>query len=291
MEKISVVIPVYNGEAYLRQCVESVLNQTYQNLEVIIINDGSKDSTALICEQLRQEDSRIRVLHKPVNQGIGAGRNSSLELATGDYLVFVDSDDWIDPNHVMDLYDLMKRMDSDVAIANFTQYFEDTGKYNIHITADDYYEEVYTPQEWFKFQYGHGNNLSLCFTVPWGKMYKRSLFETILYYTDGFGEDDRTTWKIYLMADKIAYMHRSSYLYRVNSESMTQTTKVSTVFHVGPIAERLEVLSLLGFDLTEEIKAYKWRAQINRDDKLRNGDVKAYKDLEFRMKLLEKYKR
>ncbi|MFD0845893.1 glycosyltransferase family 2 protein [Streptococcus saliviloxodontae] len=291
METVSVIIPVYNGEKYLRQCVESVLKQTYSQLEIIIINDGSKDKTALICEQLRHQDERIRVFHKPANEGLGAGRNTSLDLATGDYIIFVDSDDWIDPNHIEDLYQLLKRTDSDIAIANFTQYFEENGSYNIHLTEADYYEAVYSPQDWFAFQYGHGHNLSLCFTVPWCKMYKRSIFDTIRYYTDGFGEDDRTTWKTYLMADKIAYMHRSSYVYRVNATSMTQTADQGTVFQVGPIAERLEVLSLLGFDLSKEIAAYKWRAQINRDSKLKDGDMKAYRDLEFRMRLIEKYKR
>lgn len=291
MELVSVIVPVYNGEKYLRQCVESIIKQDYDNLEIILINDGSKDGSALLCEQLRHEDSRIRVVHKRQNEGLGAARNTSLEVARGEYIVFVDADDWIDPNHVSDLYDLMQRTDSDVAISNFTQYIEDEGRYNLHIGPQDYYEKVFTPQEWFAYQYGVGNNLSLCFTVPWSKMYKRKLFEYVLYPTDGFGEDDRTTWKLYLAADKIAYMHRSSLIYRVNASSMTQVADQSTIFSVIPVAERLEVLSLLGFDLSKEIAAYQWRGTINRDSKLRQGDVKAYKDLEFRLRMMEKYRK
>lgn len=289
MEKISVVVPVYNGEKYLKMCVESIMKQTYSQLEILIINDGSTDGTALLIEQLRAQDSRIRVLHKKQNEGIGAARNSALDMVTGDYLAFIDSDDWMDPNHIEDLYGLLTRTNSDVAIANFTQYVEDTGHYNLHITDDDYYEAVYTPEEWFVFQYGHGNNLSLCFTVPWCKLYKTSLFETIHYPTEGFGEDDKTTWKTYLMADKIAYMHRSSYLYRVNTGSMTKTADLATVFSAQPVAERLEVLSLLGFDVSREVAAYKWRAQLNRDKELKTGNIQRYKELEFRLKLLEKY--
>lgn len=291
MEKVSVMVPVYNGEKHLRQCVESIMAQDYQNLEIILINDGSKDGTALICEQLRAQDSRVRVIHKRQNEGLGAGRNTAIEVATGDYLVFVDADDWIDPNHVSDLYDLMQRTGSDVAISNFTQYYEDSGRYNLHISEEDYYEAVYTPQEWFRYQYGVGNNISLCFTVPWSKMYKKSLFDYILYPTDGFGEDDRTTWKTYLVAEKIAYMHRSSLIYRVNAGSMTQTADQATIFSTVPVAERLEVLGLLGFDLSREIAAFDWRSSINRDSKLRNGDMVAYKNLEFRKRLLERYRK
>lgn len=289
MEKVSVIVPVYNGEKHLRQCVESIMAQDYKNLEILLINDGSTDGSALLCEQLRQQDRRVRVVHKVKNEGLGAARNTSLEVATGDYIVFVDADDWIDPNHVSDLHELLTRTGSDVAISNFTQYYEETGQFNLHIAADDYYEAVYSPEEWFAFQYGVGHNISLCFTVPWSKMYKKSLFEYILYPTDGFGEDDRTTWKTYLAANRIAYMHRSSLIYRVNAGSMTQTANQATIFSTEPVAERLEVLGLLGFDLSREIAAYKWRSQINRDSKLRNGDVVAYKNLEFRKRMIDKY--
>lgn len=289
MDKVSVIVPVYNGENHLRQCVESIMAQDYKNLEILLINDGSTDGSALLCEQLRQQDRRVRVVHKVKNEGLGAARNTSLEVATGEYIVFVDADDWIDPNHISDLHELLTRTGSDIAISNFTQYYEETGQFNLHIGTDDYYEAVYSPEEWFAFQYGVGHNISLCFTVPWSKMYKKSLFEYILYPTDGFGEDDRTTWKTYLAANRIAYMHRSSLIYRVNAGSMTQTADQATIFSTEPVAERLEVLGLLGFDLSREIAAYKWRSQINRDSKLRNGDVVAYKNLEFRKRMIDKY--
>lgn len=291
MEKISVIIPVYNGEKYLEQSVRSVCQQSYSNLEILIINDGSSDQSGLKAEQLKLEDSRIKVLHKKINEGLGAARNSALDLATGDYILFLDADDWIDPNHVDDLYDLLRRTDSDVAVANFSRYFEEENRFELHLTDADYYEKVYSPQEWFQFQYGQPHHLSMCFTVPWGKLYKRSLFHNILYYTGAFGEDDRTTWKLYLMADKIAYMHRSSLVYRVNATSMTQMANQSTIFSAEPVFERLAMLSLLGFDLSSETAAFKWRAQINRDDKLATGDIIAYKDLEFKLSLMEKYKK
>lgn len=291
MEKVSVVVPVYNGEKYLEECINSVMKQTYANLEILIINDGSSDRSGLIAEQLKLKDPRIKILHKKNNEGLGAARNSALDMMTGDFLVFLDCDDWIDSNHIDDLYQLLKKTDSDIAIANFTRYIESENRFELHITDADYYEAVYSPEEWFAYQYGQPHNLSLCFTVPWGKMYKRSLFEHVLYYTGKFGEDDRTTWKLYLLSDKIAYMHRSSLVYRVNAASMTQTASASTVFSVEPVLERLATLSLLGFDVSKEVAAFKWRAQINRDDMLATGQIPAYKDLQFKLSLLEKYKK
>lgn len=290
MSKISVIVPVYNAEAYVKQCVESVFHQSYTDLEILLINDGSTDRSALICEQLKAMDDRVKVVHFSENRGLGAARNTSLEVATGDYILFLDADDWIDSNHVSDLYDLITRTQSDVAIANFTRYYEDEARYELHIGDEDYYEKVYTPEEWFAYQYGAPHNLSQCFTVPWGKLYKKSLFEYVTYPTKGFGEDDRTTWKLYLLSDRIAYMNRSSLVYRVNASSMTQTTDQARVFDVEPVAERIAVLGLLGWDISREVKAYLWRAQLNRDSKLRNGDIPAYKELELRLRLMEKYK-
>lgn len=291
MEKISVIIPAYNAEKYLDQCVESVQSQIYDNIEIIIVNDGSTDRTAAMIERLKEKDSRIRTLHKRKNEGLGAARNSALELVTGQYVLFLDSDDWIDPNHISDLYDLLVRTDSDVAIANFTRYIESENRYEIHITDGDYYEQLFTPQEWFTYQYGKPHNLSLCFTVPWGKLYKRALFDNIIYYTGPFGEDDRTTWKLYLKADKISYMHRSSLIYRVNSGSMTQVANQSTVFSVEPVLERLALLSMLGFNLENEIAAFDWRAHIGKNNALANGDISTYKKLQFQLDMIEKYRK
>ncbi|MBF8970455.1 MULTISPECIES: glycosyltransferase family 2 protein [unclassified Streptococcus] len=289
MRTVSVLIPVYNAEQYLRECVDSVLNQSYQDLEIILINDGSTDSSGLLIEQLKLQDSRVKVFHKSHKEGIGAARNTALDMARGDYVVFIDADDWMDPNHIEDLVELLERTGADISIANFTRFYMDDQRYEIHITDADYYEMELTPEEWFRYQYGQPHNLSLCFTVPWGKLYKRSLFETVTYYTGGFGEDDRTTWKLYLMSDKIAYMHRSSLIYRVNATSMTQMSERVEVFSEEPVLERLALLSILGFDLSQEIAAFKWRAQLNRDDRIRSGQMQAYKNLEFTLKLLEKY--
>lgn len=121
-EKISVIIPVYNDEKYLKQCVESVLTQSYRNLEVILVDDGSTDATPAICEEFRRQDNRIRIIYKQ-NEGVGASRNTGLAMATGDYVLFIDHDDWLLEDHIQKLYDLLKKNQADIAIGNFNRFF------------------------------------------------------------------------------------------------------------------------------------------------------------------------
>ena len=99
MEKVTVVVPVYNAEKYLTECLESIQRQTYSNIEIILVDDGSKDNSPALCDAFQKKDNRIRVIHK-VNEGAGKSRNKGIEMATGDYILFVDSDDFIKPNLV-----------------------------------------------------------------------------------------------------------------------------------------------------------------------------------------------
>ena len=96
---VSVIVPVYNIEPYLRKCLDSVLGQTYRNLEILVIDDGSTDASGTICDEYKSSDSRIRVLHQ-INKGLSEARNSGIDIATGDYILFVDGDDWIESNTV-----------------------------------------------------------------------------------------------------------------------------------------------------------------------------------------------
>lgn len=287
-EKISVLVPAYNTEKYIKQCVQSICQQTYQNIEIIVINDGSTDKTGKILEEMKANESRLRIVHKKENGGYGAACNDAVSMATGDYISFVDSDDWIDANHLEDLYDSLKSTDSDISIANLSRYFDDNKSYSIHISEDAFYQKVYTPQEWFQFQYGHPNFISTLFTVPWGKLYKRDLFDLILY-PDKHAGDDYTTWKLYLLSDKIVYSHRASYIYRVHSASMTQVGDKKDVFSYEAIEERLSLLSVLGFDLKREIDAYKWRLAFNKQLYVEAGEIAKYKDIVFKQKLIDKY--
>ncbi len=124
MELISVIVPVYNVEAFLLRCVNSIRNQTYQNLEIILVDDGSPDNCPKMCDQLALEDRRIKVIHKE-NEGLGNARNSGLDVVTGKYVTFIDSDDWISETHIENLYRAILEHSADAVIGAFTRAFSE----------------------------------------------------------------------------------------------------------------------------------------------------------------------
>ena len=123
---ISVIVPVYNMQDYLETCMNSILGQTYENLEIILVNDGSKDSSPQMCDAFAEKDSRIKVIHKE-NGGLSSARNAGLDVATGDYIGFVDSDDSIRPNFFELLYDNLVKTDADVSVCRLTNCTEQAG--------------------------------------------------------------------------------------------------------------------------------------------------------------------
>ena len=148
-ELISIIVPVYNVEQYLEKCVCSIINQTYKNLEIILVDDGATDSSGNMCDELAKSDNRIKVYHKE-NGGLSDARNYGVERATGEYIGFVDSDDYIDSEMYEKLYEAIKKEDVDVAECNFrfiysnriTNYTDD--KYYLVLNKDEYTKEYVT---------------------------------------------------------------------------------------------------------------------------------------------------
>lgn len=128
MELISVVVPVYNVEKYLERCVVSIVNQTYTNLEIVLVDDGSTDQSGFICDELKNQDDRIKVVHK-LNEGLGLTRNRGVREARGDYICFIDSDDYIDKQYIETIYFDLKKHAADVCYCGHTKDID--GKYEI----------------------------------------------------------------------------------------------------------------------------------------------------------------
>lgn len=122
--KVSIIVPTYNGEKYIKKCVESIMNQTYSNIEIIIVNDGSTDSTKKIIEELKRKDNRIK-LYSNKNKGVSFSRNFGIDKSTGEYIFFVDSDDHIKPNTIEIMMDIIKKYDCDVVRCNYMVEKED----------------------------------------------------------------------------------------------------------------------------------------------------------------------
>ena len=153
------------------------------------------------------------------------------------------------------------------------------GVFLIHVGGDNYFEQVYSPFDWFHHQYDRKYNLSQCFTVPWAKLYKAELFKDIFYPTNQKVEDDYTTYKVYLQANKIAYMNKAIYIHRKRSTSVTRTVNLADVYPLKSIEERLTILNLIGAPqelLDKEIQAYKWRLSIHEEESLKRRDMEAY---------------
>ncbi len=288
-EKVSVIIPVYNGEKYLDNCIKSVANQTYKNLEIIVIDDGSTDRTVDICEEWKEKDHRVRVLHKP-NGGRGSARNAGLAMATGEYIHFVDADDWIEEDAIESLYKALIKNNSDIVVGNMTSYIEDTRMYDFFIDNHDYYEKDYTPQEWFKEEYEPDKMFRQLFVVAWAKLYRRKLFKDIWYTEkDHLTEDDPTTWKIYLLANKITYINHRITIHRLSDNHATTNDPSTKLFATEPVAERIAFLKILGFDTSNEEEAYLKRLRISMDNALQEHDLQKYYDAKQYWKILKKY--
>ena len=132
---ISIIVPVYNVEKYLNRCIESIVAQTYTNLEIILVNDGSPDNSAQICESWREKDNRITILHKE-NGGLSDARNKGLEVANGEYVSFIDSDDFVHSLYIEALYTMCKNTNTKIAVCNFRRFEKDDIKENDRLKID-----------------------------------------------------------------------------------------------------------------------------------------------------------
>ena len=169
---ISVIIPVYNVESWLRRAVGSLQNQTCTSYEILLVDDGSTDGSGALCDKLADDDVRIRVIHQE-NQGAAAARNAAIEIARGDYLYFMDGDDWCDRTMLKDMYRVASRHDLDLLITGFTidTYYDDEGKYYRELrNAPD---RIFESQEEFRANACQLFDAQLLY-APWNKLYRRS---------------------------------------------------------------------------------------------------------------------
>lgn len=214
VDLISVIVPVYNVEKYLRRCVDSIVRQTYSNLEIILVDDGSTDASGTLCDDLALEDSRIKVIHQP-NAGLSCARNSGLEIYTGEYVCFIDSDDYISPDYIKYMYELCILTGCKMAFCNSLTTSDD----NCSVVLDSgIAPKIYTNTELLDAFYGpmHGN-----ITVAWNKLIHRSIVGDIRFEPHILHEDEATTFKFIYNAGIIAYTDNVLYYYYSRPESIT----------------------------------------------------------------------
>lgn len=208
---ISVVIPVYNVEQYLPKCIESIMNQTYKNLEIILVNDGSTDGSQKICEEYKSIDNRIKIINKE-NGGLSDARNVGIDNSSGNYITFIDSDDYIDDDYVYTLYKSLISYNADMSIASHKIIYP---KRIIDKATDEKFC-ANSKKVLEKILYDEGIDLS-----AWGKLYKKSLFNNIKFPKGRLFEDSATTYRLIDESKKIAVNSKSVYNYVIRKNSIS----------------------------------------------------------------------
>ncbi len=256
--KISIIIPVYNVENYIRRCLDSIVNQTYQNIEIIIINDGSPDKCGTICDEYKELDSRIIVIHKK-NEGVSVARNSGLLIASGDYVYFLDSDDYLTENTIEILYKNAIKSNADITISNHI-FFDENGfhwkRSNYKISSID--KKNFMDSS-LRFKYFFGKSFGV---QVWNKLYKTSFikennvdFDRDLY----IAEDFLFNFKLFTHKPKICLINDYTYYYFQNTKSVTHSYKENlTELYIQMIKKMHQHLSELNIeDKYQDILSYR----------------------------------
>lgn len=223
---ISVIVPVYNVEEYLPACIESILNQTYKDLEILLIDDGSTDNSGKICDEYAKQDNRCIVIHQ-LNKGLSGARNTGLDHATGEYISFIDGDDYIHPQMLEILYEALQKGDYDFSM---TLYKE------VHNKEKSLFIPNYTSQELYQDQliyslynspYKKNSYPEMNFHVVWNKLYKRKLINKI-YFIQTSAEDTVFNTSIYLKCKKVIVINKVLYYWMQRNSSITHQSINST---------------------------------------------------------------
>lgn len=209
---VSVIVPVYNVEKYLTACIGSIVSQTYPYLEIILVDDGSTDSSGAICDRLKETDSRIKVIHK-TNGGLSDARNCALDVMTGDYVCFVDSDDMIAPDNIDRLFGIMTEFSVEIAACGFHTFLTEDDF--AHLEAEDKVTRITSKDLLISFFTDGEFPTSAC-----GKLYKASLWNDIRFPKGKLYEDLMTTWRTVVKVSYIGVTSAPMYYYRCNESGI-----------------------------------------------------------------------
>lgn len=211
-ELISIIVPVYNVEQYLDRCMESILQQTYHRLEIILVDDGSTDSSPAKCDAYAQRDSRIKVIHKP-NGGLSDARNAGLELASGDYIGYVDSDDWIEPDMYARMIQACTGHDAQIAVCRYFSEYKDG-----HSTTKESGRVVPLSREALLTIYISGSDEYVIYNSVWSKLFKRELVREMIFPKGRNSEDIMYTTRAFCRAKRAVYLDQCLYHYVLDRE-------------------------------------------------------------------------
>ena len=237
MNKISIVIPIYNVEKYLPQCLDSVINQTHPNLEIILVNDGSTDSCGEIGEGYAAKDPRIKVIHKE-NGGLSDARNAGIKVATGEYIAFIDSDDWIVPNFCDSLLQTALQKKAEIVECGFSK-FQNESEINVKRIDSQNTILVYDTEEALKLLMKETIKQMAC-----NKLFKKDIIEGVLFENNRKHEDEFWTYQIIGNAKRIVKTNDILYFYRQHSQSiMGRNYNVSRLDGLLALEKRIQYMA------------------------------------------------
>lgn len=231
-DSVSIIIPIYNEEAYLHRCVQSVISQTHRDLEIILVDDGSTDGSADICDRFAMQDSRIRVIHQD-NQGLSAARNAGLDIATSGYIQFVDSDDWILPTMTEELLSVLREDASDVAQCDFYKASESSENELSHIALNT--ETSSLPERntysgdalYLQLPRHHMRTV-----VQWNKLFKKEIFDDLQFPVGKLHEDEFVIHRELIQMNSLSWLGRKLYVYTENPKSITHQRTLKNSIHI-----------------------------------------------------------
>lgn len=221
-DKISIIIPMYKAEEYIRRCIASIEAQTYTNWEAIFVEDGSSDRCGEICEAYAKNDKRIRVIHKK-NEGVAVARNIGISNATGEYITFIDSDDYVHAKYLEHLIKLQKKYNADLVMVGYVLSYGSVVKISYPCAEVEMLDRETAIEKMLE-------NQQLC--SPWAKLYSKYIFNKIEYPKGAIYEDLNIAFELFETAKKIVYQNIPLYYYFQGSQSITRTS-----FHYGKLEE------------------------------------------------------
>lgn len=216
---ISIIVPIYKVENFLNRCIESIVSQTYDNIEIILVDDGSPDNCPIICDEWAKKDGRVKVIHKK-NGGLSDARNAGIDNASGEYVLFVDADDSIDVSLCEKVMTFM-RPEIDIVSFGYRRVYDDCGD----PATGDMTFELYDNEEAFRRYI----NRTPFTHMAWDKLYRRTLFEGVRFIKGRLAEDMAMTYLLFAKARKVGHLNYSLYLYYIRENSIMGTGKLQLV--------------------------------------------------------------
>jgi glycosyltransferase involved in cell wall biosynthesis len=286
--KISIIVPIYKVEKYLSKCIESLLVQTFKEIELILVNDGSPDSCGELCDEYAKKDNRIKVIHKK-NGGISSARNAGINIATGKYIGFVDGDDYIHPNMYELLYKKAVDSSSDIVLCDYYSIEENELLENLYCNYE-IEAQNYTNLEALEELFGEDR---IKFVVPWNKLYKRSLFSNLQYEVGRIHEDEFIAHKVLYKSSKVTYLPIKLYYYFQRTNSIMRSRfNIKRLDRVYALKDRVDYFNKINqLNLQHKAEDRYIQSIFSNYKKVKANNIVAFKEIkEIRVDLLMNFK-